>query len=56
MAANKDDEIAKLNAKIEYLEAMLDIYGQIQLTPEQQKRVNDLVKEYGIRPPDDYYY
>lgn len=55
MAANKDDEIAKLNARIDYLEALLDIYGQIELTPEQQKRVNTLVKQYGIRHPDEYY-
>ncbi|KAH1024707.1 uncharacterized protein LOC109538520 isoform X1 [Dendroctonus ponderosae] len=42
MAANKDGEIEKLKKKIDYLESLLDIYRQIELTPEQQRQVNDL--------------
>uniref|UniRef100_A0AAR5PKM7 Uncharacterized protein n=1 Tax=Dendroctonus ponderosae TaxID=77166 RepID=A0AAR5PKM7_DENPD len=42
MTANKDGEIEKLKKKIDYLESLLDIYRQIELTPEQQRQVNDL--------------
>jgi len=48
MASNKDAEIEKLQQRIAYLEALLDVYKQIQLTPEQQQQVDDLVKKRGL--------
>ncbi|KAJ8979028.1 hypothetical protein NQ317_003131, partial [Molorchus minor] len=45
MMACKNHKIRKLLKKIEYCEKLLRIYSQLDLTPEQQKKVNDLMAQ-----------
>lgn len=54
MMANKNQQIKRLEKRIDYLEKMLDVYSKLDLTPEQQKVLDDLVKEHNLDKYDDY--
>ncbi|KAG5880206.1 hypothetical protein JTB14_018997 [Gonioctena quinquepunctata] len=45
IVANKDQRIQKLEKRIAYLEKLLDIYAQIDLTDEQKKKLDELKNE-----------
>ncbi|XP_030749726.1 uncharacterized protein LOC115877619 [Sitophilus oryzae] len=53
MAATRDAENEDLQKRIDSLEAQLAVYKDIDLTEEQQKEVDALIKKYNIKPPED---
>lgn len=50
IAAFKNERIKQLEERIDYLEKMLDLYSQLDLTPEQKKKLDELVKAHGYKP------
>ncbi|XP_057651994.1 uncharacterized protein LOC130891355 [Diorhabda carinulata] len=50
IAAFKDEKIKQLLQRIDYLEKMIDLYNQLDLTNEQKQKLDELVKAHELEP------